>query len=172
MTHITIDSTLYHKMHYPVGLHLKDNITIIDHYTFIIKKEMEINNWTPHQMCLVCRGSSGAIIAGIIGYKIGINVYHVKKPNESSHYVSAPSIREEITIVVDDFISSGDTIQAICKQYNRLYMLIVTGEIWADLPVINKFQKIYVGKYTEYPKEDRESQDRKISYERSTAETL
>jgi adenine/guanine phosphoribosyltransferase-like PRPP-binding protein len=70
---------------------------------------------------LCCRGSSGAIISGIIAAEIPeCEIIHVKKDGETSHtynseYTILPS---DYIIYVDDFVSSGSTMLAINRALN------------------------------------------------------
>lgn len=77
-----------------------------------------------------CRGSSGAIIAGILSYLIPNSIIqHVKKPGEHSHSTGRYVKRENTyNIFVDDFIGTGETfyrVQEEMKKYN-----IVLDAVW------------------------------------------
>jgi len=87
-----------------------------------------------------CRGGSGALIAGIFSYILFKNNYackicHVKKPNEQSHQCSYYSYRHSIAlqIIIDDFMSSGKTLNAIYKDMQNIkvnkvdYLIISSG---------------------------------------------
>ena len=84
--------------------------TMIKEIKLLYKKNQSLN--------LVCRGSSGAIIAGIILYNLHLDkrivrISHVKKPGEWSHQNHIYLSSTQINIIVDDFMSSGDTLNAI-----------------------------------------------------------
>ena len=74
-------------MNYPVGPNIKVNLPIINNmYRYIKEKfpEGTITIW--------CRGSSGAIIAGIISSKLKgrARVAYISKPNEKRHDLVSP----------------------------------------------------------------------------------
>lgn len=106
---------------YPVGKYIENNMQII--------KEL-INVFVSHSLfknCngvnLLCTGSSGAIIAAFFSEAIikedkHVRIAHVKKRGENSHSNSIPSLENDfINVIVDDFISSGATVNEI---YNRM----------------------------------------------------
>lgn len=66
----------------------------------------------------VCRGSSGAILAGCValmfknqGYRCSI--VHIKKPGENSHQEYLAFGSDNRLIMIDDFITTGKTVNAI-----------------------------------------------------------
>lgn len=137
-------------MDYPVGIYLQSNLPIIKEYIKIIKglKKKKIN--------LICTGSSGAIIAGIIGTKINCKVIYVRKEGERSHerHGDSPDI-DAYTIVVDDFVSTGQTIKRILDhyKYTKINCLLVSGRIHShdicfkeedfDLIICRKWEDTY-----------------------------
>lgn len=73
---------------------------------------------------IVCRGSSGAMLsAGVAMFmEEPIRIVHMKKEGESSHsgqIVLCP-VNNSI-IIVDDFISSGETMVALAEDIRRAY---------------------------------------------------
>src|SRR5688572_6087483 len=71
-----------------------------------------------------CRGSSGAIIASIIGDQLGTvqKIYHVKKEGETSHssyHSTSPDVFASPNrhIIVDDFMATGETIRHIWNEF-------------------------------------------------------
>ena len=81
-----------------------------------------------------CRGSSGAIIAGIISSKLKgrARVAYISKPNEKRHDLVSPyKYSVGYNIIVDDFICTGKTIDDIIKKSDRekFDLLIVSGMI-------------------------------------------
>ena len=111
---------------YPVGENVGLWISLIHHYIdAILDNLIRKQDYTPF-IGLMCRGSSGAIIAALIsaeltkmGYNVVIN--HVKKDGESSHSYNVPTINDDpehaCYFIVDDLISSGSTLQAIAAAY-------------------------------------------------------
>jgi hypothetical protein len=79
-----------------------------------------------------CRGSSGAILAALfIGHikrTPNVNVCHIKKSGEESHTTTpriwrqGDGITKVINIIIDDFISSGSTMQQIWKGIQSVYL--------------------------------------------------
>ena len=83
------------KMNYPIGPNIKINLPIINNmYRYIKEKfpEGTITIW--------CRGSSGAIIAGIISSKLKgrARVVYVSKPNEKRHDTLSWSLNQLIKL--------------------------------------------------------------------------
>ena len=70
------------------------------------------------------RGSSGAILSGIlIGEMIeyDIYIYHIKKDGEYSHSSDYyPIDFSNPNIIIDDFISSGETVNAIFEKIQKV----------------------------------------------------
>ncbi len=90
------------------------------------------------QFVFVCRGSSGAILAGCVAFmfkndEIRCRVIHIKKPGENSHQEFVSFSKDETIIMIDDFISSGTTVNAIhnalidCNRPFEIDTLIVGG---------------------------------------------
>ena len=137
-------------MNYPVGVYLQSNLSIIKEYIKIIKSLKK------EKIDLICTGSSGAIIAGIISSKINCRVLYVRKEGENSHqqHGDSPYI-DSYTIVVDDFVFSGQTIKRILDhyRYTKLNCLLVSGRIYShdivfrqedfDLIICRKWEDTY-----------------------------
>lgn len=107
--HIKIDMI---NVQYPVGEDMNNCITVIDNYISAFQKVICNNSL----INLWCTGSSGAILATIFALKYDkpCKICHVKKNGESSH--SSPMSVYHIegyNVVIDDFVSSGATIQRI-----------------------------------------------------------
>lgn len=126
---------------YPVGLHIEENLLAIKEMTDALYLLIDEHYKDCNYVDLICRGSSGAIIAGIISFMLAsliedkkITIYHIKKEGESSHaYLSFPkNFSNRVRIVVDDFIITGATIQAILDKNEdggELDILCVSGTI-------------------------------------------
>lgn len=77
---------------------------------------------------LVGRGISGQLMVWPLAYKLGLNALIVRKPNEDAHSISNVGFGDmKDYAVVDDFISSGDTIRAIQKSIQKQY-----NDAWRD----------------------------------------
>lgn len=63
------------------------------------------------------RGVSGGMVAPMVGAKLGKTLIVVRKPSENSHDGSelVGHILAKKVIIVDDFISSGSTVESILK---------------------------------------------------------
>lgn len=73
-------------------------------------------------MNLFCRGSSGAICAAMFTCysSINCNIVHVKKKGEKSHANSVSEFNPEWpSVIIDDFIWSGNTMTEIYKAVSK-----------------------------------------------------
>lgn len=63
---------------------------------------------------IVCRGFSGAVVAPVVAYELGVNWALVRKERDSTH---SPRLIEGSVdgkyIILDDFISTGETVNKI-----------------------------------------------------------
>ena len=116
--HIILRKELEYSMSYPIGQNIQTNkpyiATMIDGFKSIEEfKDKYVN--------IICRGSSGAIIAGFFSLSIENEhrIVHIKKQGESSHNddVCLRTGNDVINLIVDDFMCTGKTINAI---YERL----------------------------------------------------
>jgi adenine/guanine phosphoribosyltransferase-like PRPP-binding protein len=120
---------------YPMGIHVQKNLLMINK----LIKELKLM-YPTQKLNIWCRGSSGAIIAAIISSKIkDCAIYHIKKEQEHAHQNSYWIRKDGTNIIVDDLISSGQTIKAILKAFSdmregneKLYCLCILGEIPDD----------------------------------------
>ena len=105
-------------MEYPVGSHMSYNIPIIKKMVSIIKRK-----YNDKPINLFCQGSSGAIVAAIIClYVSKCKIIHIKKDGEYSHSLSCPQ-HDGYNIIVDDFISSGATVQRIIEEAAKIHYI-------------------------------------------------
>lgn len=88
-------------------------------------------NWTverilelaPDAQAVAFRGLSGALIAPIVAYKLGLNPIGVRKKVDWSHGAKPVHTRTlergkiDRYVIVDDFIDTGDTVREIVKDY-------------------------------------------------------
>ena len=84
------------------------------------EKIIELN--IQSRIVLCCMGSSGALIAGIVCSIIpNTIVYHIKKEGENAHSSNYFSFDfEDYLIIIDDFVSSGDTLRKIKAGIKRI----------------------------------------------------
>ncbi len=102
---------------YPLGSNMDGAKKLIEAYIAAFNKlryspDTEINLW--------CRGSSGAILAGMFALKCKneCTICHIKKEGENSHKSNPEYEKKAINIVIDDFVDTGSTLEAIV-QYIR-----------------------------------------------------
>lgn len=136
------------QMEYPVGTHIMNNMDTINDMAENIYLVMAEHYDLTHtdNVIIFCKGSSGAIIAGIVSSKLAellpertyITIWHIKKEGESSHagsFIESSLFYRSITIIVDDFISTGSTINSILENIHDhkpkliIDILCVSGDI-------------------------------------------
>jgi hypoxanthine-guanine phosphoribosyltransferase len=128
----TIDRTGENFIQYPVGYNISYNIPIIKEMSDQIIKLFHINNFN-RKINLCCQGSSGAIISSIISdilikKDFEVVITHFKKNGEKSHYSGIPSsVVDSFSLIVDDFSSSGDTINNINNTFKKKFDKDVDG---------------------------------------------
>ena len=109
-----------YSTHYPIGQYFSSS-----NFNYIKEAASSINKIFPTgKLILVVRGHSGSILAGGIAYILKRKDRHVlisvSRKAESTHGNNLEGIYSRIPkdthiIVVDDFIESGETIEAILK---------------------------------------------------------
>lgn len=108
---------------YPVGLNMASAMSFVKEvYKFI----RDNDDFRGRDINLLCTGSSGSIIASLLFAELdqeNVFVCHIKKDGENSH--SGDNFRlgslDDINVIIDDFSSSGSTIEKIyskIKQHN------------------------------------------------------
>ena len=117
---------------YPIGRNIQDNMLgILDYQKAIIDTFGEDGR----KINLICMGSSGAIIAGIVASGIpNSKITFVKKEGVSSHD-SLPELElynKFINIIIDDFFVTGNTL---INMYNSVCVSGDTSTI--DMLVIS-----------------------------------
>ena len=127
------DKDLY-GLHYPVGEHIGRNLPLIKRMAEHI---MSIGKFREQKLNLVCRGSSGAIISGVLATILPnkIRISHIKKEGEQSHHSTTSFYRDEYNIIVDDLMASGRTLNAIyeymsTQPYGTVDCLCIGGKVW------------------------------------------
>lgn len=135
-------------IHYPVGSDMPRLIEQVKEMAQEINREINrIDNGGERPVCLLVTGSSGAIIGAMIScnlialFKGGhtgrkVVICHVKKHGENAHSSgnSPNHFEKRITIIVDDFICSGSTVNRIVDYYglNKVDILCVSGAFRSD----------------------------------------
>lgn len=104
---------------YPIGGEFYDNFDYIRKAAKILHNIIDEGK----DIALICRGTSGCIIAGAVGYilqKRGRKVTIViSRKSENTHGDNMAGyhriLKGAVPVVIDDFISSGNTIGEILK---------------------------------------------------------
>ena len=136
------------EIQYPIGTHIMNNMDTINDMADSIYLVMSEHYDLSHidNVIIFCRGSSGAIISGIVSAKLSIllpkrtflTIHHIKKEGESSHaggFIESSLFYRSITIIVDDFIATGRTIISILEKIHDhkpdqiIDILCVSGSI-------------------------------------------
>ena len=136
------------KMYYPIGQYFSS-----DNFDYIREAASSINKVFPTgKLILVVRGHSGSILAGSIAYILkrkGREVLiSVSRKAESTHGNNLEGISSNVSddthiIVVDDFVQTGETIEAILKDLTER---IKNMKVFDMLCVANSWDK---GDFTE-----------------------
>lgn len=129
---------------YPVGSDWDNVSLIVETYLIAFNKLINEKLKSTTGVNLWCRGSSGAILAGLFAGKISQldpRICHIKKEGEGSHQTTPYHFRDNenvINVVIDDFVSSGATIRAILSEMKLLHvtphllMVCTLGSKFAD----------------------------------------
>lgn len=124
---------------YPVGASFNRN------EDYIVEVARTIHTIAGKDKCiaLICRGTSGTILAGAVGYILkkkqhDVNIIISRKCEESSHDYSmsgigflAPDSRS-FSVVIDDFVDTGNTIKATLKDIDSNVTLPVLDMLCVD----------------------------------------
>ena len=140
---------------YPVGTNIMANMLVINRMGKILREFIDKNYPDASYINLICRGSSGAIIAGLVSVILkkdkgkNVCIYHIKKDGESAHGsglldngILDPT---SIIVVIDDFIDTGLTIVSIVEKLKEagyvrhIPILCVTGSMNLDSGIRRKF---------------------------------
>lgn len=76
------------------------------------------------RFAFLCQGTSGSIMSALLATQLldyELRLVIVRKPGEKSHSGTAfPYIHEdELVVIADDFVSSGDTIRRIYRDFHN-----------------------------------------------------
>jgi pyrimidine operon attenuation protein/uracil phosphoribosyltransferase len=138
------------KLTYPVGDYIGNNIKLIN---LMVKSFIELEKFHKRHINIICRGSSGAIIASFFANAIAesgkygeFKIIHIKKEGEASHTHGVPKLLKgrAINVIVDDFTCSGKTIRTIYEMLNKgrktklkIHGLCLSGYAFSTLDDIN-----------------------------------
>lgn len=130
MEKLVINYKKNHRIKYPVGIKISDNIaTIKEAIREFLKSEKR--NLIGFDIVFVCTGSSGAIIS-TIAYEIfskhkgfgKLRINYIPKIGEISHSGGYCAVYEKQKIIfLDDFAETGETIRGVYKRlkYNESF---------------------------------------------------
>lgn len=125
---------------YPVGRAMSITKEIVSEMALLLK-EIYPNKSEP--LMFLVRGSSGAILSGIIISMMSeydnIEIMHIKKHGESSHSGNYYRFDKQYkTIILDDFIESGETVNSIYNSVTEdnknltIDTLCVSGSVFIE----------------------------------------
>lgn len=105
----------YKPVGYPVGANMTKVRALVNEYRIGFRQlklpaGTSINLW--------CRGSSGAILSALFAVwfpQYNISICHIKKSGENSHSDYPDYSATALNVIIDDFVCSGETINAIIK---------------------------------------------------------
>jgi len=124
----------YTGLKYPVGL----DMTAVMKYAKAAAPHLDTLAMK-RKSVLVCRGSSGAILASALQMfmKQRLPVVHIKKSGENSHACgSDQSTNDKAIIFVDDFMCSGGTVLATFQRIKELDL--IGGSVMAYAIVLSQ----------------------------------
>ena len=129
----------FHEFYYPIGLNLSVNSSRAEEIAAVLKQCIITNYPNTKTINFWCRGSSGPILATLVATYLGnhylSNINHVKKENEESHSDNNYKYKEldQVNVVIDDFIRTGTTIDAILEATTKTGLnpeiLCISGEV-------------------------------------------
>lgn len=135
------------RITYPFGSSSNDikACRIIANKILELLKQDNISLVTP--IDVICRGSSGAIMAAIVVntiYDYNCRIVHIKKHGESSHAVNCIK-SDSLKIIVDDFISTGETFRNIrhAIQCDEVYCVATAGYFHSAYYIFESTHCIY-----------------------------
>lgn len=107
---------------YPVGASFNRNRD----YIVEVARTIHTIAGKERRISLICRGTSGTILAGAVGYILekkhhDVNIIVSRKCEENSHDYNMSGVEfldtknKPFSVVIDDFIYTGNTIKAILK---------------------------------------------------------
>jgi phosphoribosylpyrophosphate synthetase len=133
---------------YPTGANIVDNLPRIKELAKAFKR---IKEFKGRSVNLICRGSSGAIIAAIFANElkyVNTKIIHVKKAGESSHGSKVSRlINDGVNVIVDDFIGTGKTVRQTYKDVVRERSFDFEVDAVCVTGAYHDFSKTFVPKY-------------------------
>lgn len=111
------------NVNYPVGTNMKNAMELAKCYAIHLAEDIQSKDYNPYiGLNIWVRGSSGAILGALTASILQnsfahakVVICHIKKPNEYSHYDGTDESSLGLNIILDDFMSTGETVKAIYK---------------------------------------------------------
>jgi hypoxanthine phosphoribosyltransferase len=130
---------------YPVGASFNRNRD----YIVEVARTIHTIAGRERPVALICRGTSGTILAGAIGYILkkkqhDVNIIVSRKCEESSHDYNMSGVEffrsmdRPFSVIVDDFIDTGNTIKAILKDIDSSITISTLDMLCIDNYMNNK----------------------------------
>lgn len=124
---------------YPVGASFNKNRD----YIVEVARNIHTIAGKEKRIALICRGTSGTILAGAVGYILkkkqhDVSIIVSRKHEESSHDYNMSGVEflqstgRPFFVIVDDFIDTGNTIKAILKDVDSNITLPVLDMLCVD----------------------------------------
>ena len=124
---------------YPVGASFNKNRD----YIVEVARTIHTIAGKGKRIALICRGTSGTILAGAVGYILkkkhhDVNIVVSRKCEESSHDYTMSGVgflqstNRPFSVIVDDFMDTGNTIKAILKDIDSNVTLPVVDMLCVD----------------------------------------
>ena len=124
---------------YPVGASFNRN----GDYIAEVARTIHTIAGKGRRIALICRGTSGTILAGAVGYILkkrhhDVNIIVSRKCEESSHDYSMSGIgflapdSMPFSVVIDDFMDTGNTVKAILEDIDSNVTLPVLDMLCVD----------------------------------------
>lgn len=130
---------------YPVGASFNRNRD----YIVEVARTIHTIAGKDKRIALICRGTSGTILAGAVGYILkkkhhDVNIIVSRKCEENSHDYNMSGVgfldtkNRPFSVVIDDFINTGNTIKAILKDIDSSITIPTLDMLCVDNYVNNK----------------------------------
>ena len=110
---------------YLVGWNINEYFRAVEKTANYLKEIPELKN---ANLKLWCRGSSGAMISALLAQHLStyscVYINHLKKEGETSHnYRPLEPDKNDINLIVDDFVCSGETVNIIAEKIISNYKI-------------------------------------------------
>lgn len=124
---------------YPVGASFNRNRD----YIVEVARNIHTIAGKERRIALICRGTSGTILAGAVGYILkkkqhNVSIIVSRKREESTHDFNMSGVEflqstdRPFSVVIDDFISTGNTIKAILKDIDSIITIPTLDMLCVD----------------------------------------